>query len=70
MFFPAARTTLRTAAGIARRGYADVADGSLKLSLVLPHQVGQTSLDRGGDVFHLSAEACNTAGWPFHASIH
>ncbi|KAH8083080.1 ATP synthase [Filobasidium floriforme] len=38
MFFPTARTTLRAAAGVARRGYADVADGALKLSLVLPHQ--------------------------------
>jgi hypothetical protein len=25
---------------VARRGYADVADGKLALSLVLPHQVG------------------------------
>lgn len=49
MFFPAARTTLRVAAGVARRGYADVADGALKLSLVLPHQVsspGQDNQDR------------------------
>lgn len=39
MFFPVARISLRAAAGVARRGYADVADGALKLSLVLPHQV-------------------------------
>jgi hypothetical protein len=45
MFFPAARTTLRAAAGVARRGYADVADGALKLSLVLPHQVSSPNQD-------------------------
>jgi hypothetical protein len=34
------RAATRQAALVSRRGYADVADGKLKLSLVLPHQVG------------------------------
>jgi hypothetical protein len=32
---------------VARRGYADVADGKLALSLVLPHQVGFKRGSRG-----------------------
>jgi hypothetical protein len=36
----AARTVQRSAVQVLRRGYAEVADDKLKLSLVLPHQVG------------------------------
>ncbi len=33
------RLVARSTAQVSKRGYADVADGALKLSLVLPHKV-------------------------------
>jgi hypothetical protein len=38
----------RTASVVARRGYADVAEGGLKLSLALPHQVRGFQRDAEG----------------------
>ena len=38
--FRSLRQISRHTPALGRRGYADVADGKLKLSLVLPHQVG------------------------------
>ena len=50
----ARRTLARTSSPLLRRGYAEAAGGDgarIKLSLVLPHQVSCSSLDRIADMY-------------------
>jgi hypothetical protein len=47
---PTLRALPRTQAQALRRSYADVADGKLKLSLVLPHQVSEWQRSGPADI--------------------